>query len=153
VIIGFKYHEELTKNIRVQKKVILGENGSRVNLVPDGTISASVDLTPMVEAAEKHVSGKSLLEALFALTMLGLSPEVKKLRKQAEDNRTKYIAQSLFPKVLLNGLGRVIASQPQDPEESLLADMYSNANHSRSIRVQGAVESARQRVVVNTMRE
>jgi hypothetical protein len=54
--------------------------------------------------------------------------------------------QSLFPRVYLNAMGKVIARQPTNPEESLQADMFGNASMSRLIHVQALVEPARQQI-------
>ena len=111
------------------------------------TVSTSIDLTEVAEKAAQQVSGKSLLEALISLALLANPKKKQKLRQQAEINRKKYIGQSLFPKVYLNALGRVIARQPHDAEESLIADMHGLANHSRSICAQGVIEPARQQLI------
>ena len=108
--------------------------------------SSSVDISELVQAAINHVKGKSLLDALMGLAMLGDPPKMAGLRAQAEEHREKYVFQKLFPRVFLNAMGRVIARQPQDDEESLQADMYSDASHFRMIHVQGLVEPARQQI-------
>jgi hypothetical protein len=111
------------------------------------TISSSVDLTSVAERAVEQVSGQSLVAALVMLAQLVRSPQVQKLRHDAELNRQKYIGINLFPKIYLNALGRVVARQPQDREESLIADMHSNANQTRSIDAQGVIEPARQQIL------
>ena len=108
--------------------------------------SSSTDISDMVKAAMEHVKGKPLLDALMSLAMLGNPPKVEDLRAQAKENKEKYIFQSLMPRVFLNAMGRVIARQPQDAEESLQADMYTNASTFRLLHVQGLVEPARQQI-------
>lgn len=108
--------------------------------------SSSVDIGDMVKAAINHVKGKPLPDALMSLAMLGKPPDVAHLRAQAEEHKKRYIFQSLMPRVYLNAMGKVIARQPQDAEESLRADMYSNASSFRLLHVQGLVEPARQQV-------
>lgn len=108
--------------------------------------SSSVDISELVQAAINHVKGKPLLDAFTSLVMVGDPPKVADLRAQAEEHREKYIFQKLFPRVFLNATGRVIARQPQDAEQSLRADMYSNAPHFRMLHVQGLVKPARQQI-------
>ena len=125
-------------------KVLLEYQRKSVSeLIP---ISSSVDISDNVKLAMNHVKGKTLRDALLSLAMLGNPPKVAELRAQAQENKEKYVLQSLFPRVYLNAMGRVIARQPQDAEESLLADMYSNASTSRQIHVQAFVEPARQQI-------
>jgi hypothetical protein len=47
----------------------------------------------------------------------------------------------------MNAMGRVIARQPQDSEESLRADMFNNASYARGIHVQALLEPARQQIL------
>lgn len=109
--------------------------------------SSSVDITDAVSLAIEQVKGKSLLDALLNLSMIPGPLKRTKIRLQAEENRKKYVLQSLFPKVYMNALGRVIARQPIDEEESLMADMYALANHYHSIHVQAIIEPARRQVI------
>jgi len=111
------------------------------------TVSTSIDLTEVAERAVQHVTGKPFLEAILSLVSVAKSPNVEKLRKQAENIRKKYVGQSLFPKIYLNAMGRVIARQPLNADESLIADMHTNANHSRSVCAQGVIEPARQAII------
>jgi hypothetical protein len=43
----------------------------------------------------------------------------------------------------LNAAGKVVARQPSDPEESLVADMFVNASRARLIQAQALIEPAR----------
>ncbi|MDQ3743236.1 MAG: DUF4209 domain-containing protein, partial [Acidobacteriota bacterium] len=108
--------------------------------------SADVDITDIVRAAIDHVKGKALFDALMSLAMIGNPPKVDHLRAQAEDNKKRFVLQNIIPRTYLNAMGRVIARQPGNEEEYLLADMYSNASNHRALHVQGLVEPARQQV-------
>jgi hypothetical protein len=57
------------------------------------------------------------------------------------------VLQSLFTKIYVNALGRVIARHPIDDEEALRADMCSLATQFQSIHVQAIIEPARRQVV------
>lgn len=107
------------------------------------TYSSSVEVGELVETAINHVKGKPLQDALIHLTGLGGSSKVEQLKAQAEEHKKRYVLQSLFPRVYLNAAGKVVARQPNDPEESLQADMFSNASRARLIQVQALIEPAR----------
>lgn len=108
--------------------------------------SSSVDASKLVQLAVEHVKGKPLLEALLHLAMIVGSPKVEELRLQAQKNKKEFLFQSLFPCVFINAMGRVIARQPQDVEESLQADMFSNASKSQGLLVQTLIEPARRQI-------
>lgn len=109
--------------------------------------SSKTDITDMVMSAIEQVKGKELQESLIRLATINRSSSVEKLRAQAEEYRDRFLFQSLFPRVFLNAMGRVIARQPNDPKESILADMYSNASYARLVAVRGLIEPARQQIV------
>ena len=111
------------------------------------TYSSGVNVGDLVELAVNHVRGKPLQEALLSLAGLGGSPKVVQLRAQAEEHKRRYVLQSLFPRVYLNAAGKVVARQPNDPEESLLADMFHNASTARLIQAQGLIEPARLQII------
>jgi hypothetical protein len=110
--------------------------------------SSSTDITQLVATAIAHVKGLNLQESLLRLATITQSPSVERLRTQAEEYRDRFLFQRLFPKVFLNAMGRVIARQPNDPEESLQADMYNNASFAHLISVQGLIEPARQQILL-----
>lgn len=111
------------------------------------TISSSMDITETVSKAVEHVKGKSVLDALLNLSTIISPLKRNNLRAQAEEHKKKYLFKSFFPNVYLNALGRVIAHQPVDDEESIVADMCSLANQSHSIYVQAVIEPARRQIV------
>jgi hypothetical protein len=109
--------------------------------------SSSLDITDIVSKAIEQVKGKSALDALLNLATIANPLNSTSLRSQAEENKKKYLLQSLFPKVYVNALGRVIARQPIDEEESLRADMCTLANEFHSIHAQAIIEPARRQVL------
>jgi len=127
----------------LQKRLLEYQEKSTAELIP---FSSSVDVSDIVKLAIDHVKGKPLPDALMSLATLDNPPKVAALRAQAKEYKEKYLAQSFFPRVYLNAMGRVIARQPRDSEESLLADMYSNASMSRLTHVQALVEPARHQI-------
>ena len=118
------------------------------------TYSSSVEIGDLVEMAVNHVREKPLHDALLSLVGLGGSPKVDQLRAQAEEYKKRFVLQSLFPRVFLNAAGKVVARQPNDPKESLLADMFHNASRARLIQSQALIEPARlQRTSYHSFRE
>lgn len=111
-----------------------------------GQISSSVDITELVRLSEEQVKGKTLPEALISIATLGALPKIDHLKAQAREIKDKYVFQSLLPKVFINALGRVVARQPTDAEEAMLADMFNLAATSRGLHIQALVEPARQQI-------
>jgi hypothetical protein len=109
--------------------------------------SSSIDITDTVSQAIEHVKGKPAVDALLSLANIANPLNSARLRSQAEENKKKYLLQSLFPKVYMNALGRVIARQPIDDEEALRADMCGLATQYHSIHVQAVIEPARRQIV------
>lgn len=108
---------------------------------------SSVDASDIAKLAVDSVKGKPLEEALLSLAMLGASPKVDDLRKQAKENRDKYLFHRFFPNVYLNIRGRVTAKQPADEEEIIRADMFKNASLLQSTHAQALVETARRQIL------
>lgn len=108
---------------------------------------SSVDASDIAKLATDSVKGKTLEDALLSLAMLGASPKVEDLRKQAKENRDKYLFHRFFPDVYLNVRGRIIAKQPKDEEETIQADMFKNAASIQSAHAQAVVEPARQQIL------
>lgn len=109
--------------------------------------SYDIDITDTVNKAIESVKDKSVLDAMLALATIVKPLSVDRLRSQAEENRKKYVLQSLFTKIYVNAFGRVIARHPIDDEETLRADMCSLATQFQSIHVQAVIEPARRQVV------
>lgn len=108
---------------------------------------SSVDASDLAKMATDSVKGKAFQDALLNLAMLGASPKVADLRKQAKEDRDKYMFHRFFPNVYLNVRGRIIAKQPKDEEETIQADMFKNAASLQSTHAQALVEPARQQIL------
>lgn len=114
------------------------------------TFSQEWDAQEIIEVSERAVSGKTLFDALFQLCLLLSPPKVSHLREQAQQQRKDFILSQFFPKVLMNGMGRVVArqsgSKSDSNEEALRVDMFHNAQQGRTVSVQGGIEPARNRI-------
>lgn len=117
-----------------------------------GVISHPMDVSEMVSAAEKAVSGKTLYDALFALALLGRPPRVEHLREQARRHRDEFVFSHIAPIRTVNAMGRVVARRgplhtgETEDEAALCAEVYRNANLTRSLHVQGLIEPARAQI-------
>ncbi len=113
--------------------------------------SPSVDVADLVEMATNNVRGKSLHDALFALACFGAPIDVTRLRQQVQQYAKDFVLHRLFPTVMMNGMGRVVARQPAsmlsgnpaEAEEALLFEMYQHANYHHDMHAQAIVEPAR----------
>ncbi|MDQ4120345.1 MAG: DUF4209 domain-containing protein [Acidobacteriota bacterium] len=105
--------------------------------------SDSVDISDIVIQAEKAVSEKSFIDSLKSLALLSSPNKVCRIRKQVEENRKKYIFHTFFPKKLFSANGRILAVQPTEGEEAVLADMFEYATHTYQISAKGFIEPAR----------
>lgn len=105
--------------------------------------SDSVDITDIYLQAENAVRDKSFHEALRILVSLPSNSNVGEIRAQVEENKKTYLLKSLFPTVLMSPNGRVIARQPEDEEEALIADICDYIGHTYLISGKGIIEPAR----------
>jgi hypothetical protein len=110
--------------------------------------SDSVDISDIVIEAENAVSGKSFVDSLKTLVLLSSLNKVSHIRKQVEENRKTFMFSSLFPKKLFSGNGRIIAVQPTEGEEAILADMFDYTNYSYQVSVIGLIEPARYKILL-----
>ncbi len=110
-------------------------------------ISSSADVSELVRRSVDGVKGKSLQDALLSLAMLGSPPRADELRANVIRDREKYIFHRIMPNVYMNAMGRVVARQPLDEDEAVMADMYQRASLTRSLHAQAVVEPARQQVI------
>lgn len=73
------------------------------------TYSTSFDATELAEQARLSVAGKSADDALLAFIGDPMLSDVAKLRETAEQRARDYLGLSLFPKVMHNAEGKVVA--------------------------------------------
>jgi Domain of unknown function (DUF4209) len=126
--------------------------------VPSELISTSekIDISNLSEYAINHVRNKDFKNALFSLTLLGSPTNVSKLEKQVQQQARDFIFSDLFPLVIINEVGKVVANQPgsilsNNPEEAE-ASTYFNMCHSaiyhHSWQAQVCIEPARHQIIV-----
>jgi hypothetical protein len=63
----------------------------------------------MVEQARANVRGKDFQDALFELALLGAPINVSHLRQQAQEHAREFLLSNLFPAVMMNEMGKVVA--------------------------------------------
>lgn len=110
-------------------------------------ITEGFDATPLVEQARQAVRGTSLAEAFVNLARLAPLPSRTALHTQALQARQKYLGLQFFANVYVNSLGRVIARQPQQPEDVLLADMFESMRLHYQVIAQAVIQPAVQQLV------
>jgi hypothetical protein len=118
------------------------------------TSSHEMDISELVEEARNHVRGKDFQEALFALALLGAPTDVSRLRQQVQQQAREFVASHLFPVVMMNEMGKVIARQPgsvlsSNPEEAEAAtrfEMYRNVIYYQNLQAQAYIEPARYQI-------
>jgi hypothetical protein len=117
-------------------------------------ISTEIDISELEEEARNYVRGKDFQEALFALSHLGAPADISQLRQQVQREAQEFRISHLFPNVLVNEMGKVIARQQgsilsSDPEEAEAAthfEMCQNAIYYQKIHAQSYVEPARYQI-------
>jgi hypothetical protein len=116
--------------------------------------SHEVDIRELVEQARDNVRGKNFQDALFALALLGTPTNVSHLRQQVQKQAREFIASHLFPVVMMNEMGKVVARQPgsvlsSDPNEAEAAtrfEMNKNAALYQGFHAQAFIEPARYQI-------
>lgn len=126
--------------------------------IPDAMLpySHSFDATEFAEQARQSVAGKSADEALLAFLMRDLLSDVGKLREAAERRANEYLFLSLFPKVMHNAEGKVVARQgsvrsadPQEREAALRVEMVSDAVRHYEFLGRIMIEPMRQQIILD----
>ena len=135
----------------VHKLLLKYQEESRKELVAS---SHKVDISELVEQAREYVRGKNFQDALFALALLGAPANVSQLRQQVQKQAHEFVGSHLFPVVMMNEMGKVVARQPGSvlssaPNESEAATrfkMYENAAHYQAFHAQAFIEPARYQI-------
>ena len=107
------------------------------------TFSHEIDISKQVEQARAYVRGKEFQDALFALALLGASPKISRLRQEVQD--TVWMSE-FMPVVMKNEMGKVVASQPSNPDDAEAAtrfEMYRLAVKYQRLHAQAFIEPAR----------
>lgn len=135
----------------VHKQLLQYQEESRKELIAS---SHKVDISELVEQARAHVRGKDFQDALFALSLLGSPTNVSQLRQQVQRQAHEFVGSHLFPAVVINEMGKVIARQPgsilsNDPkeaEEATRFEMNQQAVHYQTFHAQAFIEPARYQI-------
>ena len=127
----------------IHKILLEYQEESREELIP---ISGQVNIINQVEEAKSQVRGKEFNDAIFALALLGASPQISYLRQQVQETRG---LSSFFPAVMVNEVGKVTARQPSNFDEAETAirfEMYRSAIFLQSLHAQQYIQPARYQI-------
>jgi len=98
------------------------------------TFTTEMDVSEMIELARKHVSGKSLRDAIFAMGVGHQPVDCKALRQRVIDHMDQFPLSSLFGASFMAPDGRVLANKPsglttdEDVREAAIqAEMFHQA--------------------------
>ncbi len=113
----------------------------------------SIDVSEMAEQARGLVAGKEPLQALVSLAMLARPIGIQQIRDEVRRLVRNHAFQFIFPAVMLNEEGKVVARRPAtspseiEADEALLrAEMFRQANWHRETLAVGGIEHARQQI-------
>ncbi len=119
--------------------------------------SSSVDLTEIIRFSKDFVSGKNLKSAILHFANVQSSIEAEKLKKDVEDNLSKYPLQNMFGATHLSSDGRVIAKRngiifseigSKEYEKSIFQNMVENYYLDIGLIVQGAIIPAYEQLIL-----
>jgi hypothetical protein len=116
-------------------------------------LGGKVDLTECVAAARKRVGGLPLEDAIVALANILPIASVDDLRKEVLHSAKTYIADQLFPTVLVNDEGAPLAGfGPLDPDaddadHALKSRMFQDLRRTRVAEAFGFIDPARDQIV------
>jgi len=135
----------------VHKLLLQYQEESRKELIAS---SHKVDISEMVDQARAYVRGKDFQDALFELALLGVPTNVSYLRQQLQKQAREFVLSDLFPPVMMNEMGKVVARQPgsvlsDDPKEAEAAtrfEMNRNAALYQTFHAQAFIEPARDQI-------
>ncbi|MBD2124507.1 DUF4209 domain-containing protein [Trichocoleus sp. FACHB-262] len=136
-----------SRSEETHKLLIHYQEKSRKELL---TSSHETDISDLVEQARNRIKGKEFQDALFALSLLGSPTNVSQLRQQIKTQAHEFVASHLFPVVMMNDMGKIIARQPgsvlaSDPDEAEAATRYEmnrNAIYYQTLHAQAYIEPA-----------
>ena len=118
------------------------------------TNSHKADISELVEEVRNHIRGKDFQDALFALALIGDPTNVSQLRQQVQRQAREFVASQLFPFIMINEMGKVVARQPgsalsNNPEEAeatIHFEMCRNAIYYQNLQAQAYIEPARYQI-------
>jgi hypothetical protein len=95
------------------------------------TFSHEMDISQLVDAARKHMEGKTLPDAIFAIALGHPVIDCDELRKRVLKNAEQFPLTTLFAGSLLASDGRVVARKPpgftrdaEEREKFIEAEMF-----------------------------
>lgn len=109
-------------------------------------LSQEINISNQVEEAKSQVRGKEFNDAIFALALLGTSPEISFLRQEIQENSELLHA---IPKVMVNEVGKVTARQLNNSDkakDAIRFEMYRNAIFYQRLHAQAYIEPARYQI-------
>ena len=118
------------------------------------SFSHETDVSQLVEAARKHMEGKSLQDAIFAMALGHPVVSCTELRKRVLKNAEQFPMTTLFAGSLLAPDGRVIAHKPsgftsdeEEREKFIEAEMFHQAAQiDWSLRAQAYIDVCRREI-------
>jgi hypothetical protein len=116
-----------------------------------GRVSTSLNLGDTPQQARDAVKGQELLQGLYSLAIILLSPvKVEHLRKQVEDFTKEAPLFFLIKSEKVNALGRVVNVKPsglEDSEGAIRSMMHDLANLEHQPDVLSVINPARQQIL------
>lgn len=136
---------------QVHKLLLQYQEKNREEMI---TNSQGMDISKFVEEARNYVRGKNFQEALFALALLGTPTDISRLRQQVQQQARDFVMSHLFPVVMINEMGKVVAHQlgsvlsdnPEEAEAATRFEMCRNAIYYHNIHAQAYIDPARYQI-------
>jgi len=119
--------------------------------------TSDINFMEVMEKAREEVKGKSQLDALLKLAVMGVSPKVDTLREQVQESTRQHLFRNFVPEYRVNEMGKVTARKPsmissilsndsQKIEEVTRAEMFKLSRLYQQIHAQAVVEPARDQI-------
>lgn len=136
---------------QVHKRLLQYQEKTREEMI---TTSQGMDISKFVEEARNYVRDKNFQEALFALALLGTPTDISRLRQQVQQQARDFVMSHLFPVVMINEMGKVVAHQlgsvlsdnPEEAEAATRFEMCRNAIYYHNIHAQAYIDPARYQI-------
>ncbi|WP_449416252.1 DUF4209 domain-containing protein [Phormidium nigroviride] len=138
---------------QVHKLLLQYQEEARKEMIPI-YLEMDDDISELPEKARNRVRGKNFQEALFALALLGAPTDISRLRQQVQQQARDFVMSHLFPVVMMNEMGKVIAHQlgsvlsdnPKEAEAATCFEMCRNAIYYQNIHAQAYIDPARYQI-------
>ena len=142
--------EELHKRLVEYQHKAVAEMRSSV-------FTSDINFMEVMEKAREEVKGKSQLDALLKLAVMGVSPKVDTLREQVQESTRQHLFRNFVPEYRVNEMGKVTARKPsmissilsndsQKVEEVTRSEMFKLSRLYQQIHAQAVVEPARDQI-------